>query len=94
MYAMWMETSWTVLDTELHIILTKTHRREDGKVTEKETAREARKVESSKEEKAETKGKEKVEGKKGQRLNEITEPSEEQWTGGSWEQLVRTILGC
>ena len=25
-------------------------------------------------------------GKKGQRLNEITEPTEEQWTGGSWEQ--------
>ena len=25
-------------------------------------------------------------GKKGQRLNEITEPPEEQWTGGSWEQ--------
>ena len=33
---------------------TKTHRKEDGKVTEKETAREPRKVESSKEEKAET----------------------------------------
>ena len=25
-------------------------------------------------------------GKKGQRLNEITETPEEQWTGGSWEQ--------
>ena len=25
-------------------------------------------------------------GKKGQRLNEITEPPEEQWTAGSWEQ--------
>ena len=31
---------------------TETHRKEDGKVTEKETAREPRKVESSKEEKA------------------------------------------
>ena len=39
---------------------TETHRKEDGKVTEKETAREPRKVESSKEEKAETKGQEKV----------------------------------
>ena len=52
---------------------TKSHRKEDGKETEKETAREPRKVESSKEEKTE-------------RLNEITEPPEEQWTGGSWEQ--------
>ena len=31
-------------------------------------------------------GKGKGKGKKGQRLNEITEPAEEQWTGGSWEQ--------
>ena len=31
-------------------------------------------------------GKGKGEGKKEQRLNEITEPPEEQWTGGSWEQ--------
>ena len=30
-------------------------------------------------------GKGKGKGKKGQRLNEITEPPEEQWTGGSWE---------
>ena len=44
------------------------------------------KVESAKEEKAETMGKEKAEERKGQRLNEITEPPEEQWTGGSWEQ--------
>ena len=43
---------------------TKTHRKDDGKVTEKETAREPRKVESSKEEKAETKGKEKVKERK------------------------------
>ena len=38
----------------------KIHRKEDGKETEKETAREPRKVESSKVEKAETMGKEKV----------------------------------
>ena len=31
-------------------------------------------------------GKGKSKGKKGQCLNEITEPPEEQWTGGSWEQ--------
>ena len=31
-------------------------------------------------------GKGKGRGTKGQRLNEITEPPEEQWTGGSWEQ--------
>ena len=31
-------------------------------------------------------GKGRGKGKKGQRLNEITEPPEEQWTGGSWEQ--------
>ena len=30
--------------------------------------------------------KRKGKGKKGQRLNEITEPPQEQWTGGSWEQ--------
>ena len=65
---------------------TQTHRKEDGKVTEKETAREPRKVESSKEEKGGNQGKGKGEGKKEQRLNEITEPPEEQWTGGSWEQ--------
>ena len=39
---------------------TKTQRREDGKVTEEETAREPRNLESSKREKAETKRKEKV----------------------------------
>ena len=65
---------------------TKTHRKEDGKVTENETVKEPRKVESPKEEKADTKGKEMVKGKKGQRLNEITEPPEEQWTAGSWDQ--------
>ena len=55
-------------------------------MTEKETAREPRRVTSPKEEKAETKGKEKVKERKGNVLNEITEPAEEQWTGGSWEQ--------
>ena len=43
----------------------KIHRKGDGKVTEKETAREPRRVASPKEEKAETKGKEKVEERKG-----------------------------
>ena len=43
---------------------TKTHRKDDGKVTEKETAREPRKVKKSKEEQAETKGKEKVKERK------------------------------
>ena len=43
---------------------TKIHRKEDGKETEKETARQPRKVESPKEEKAETMGKEKVEERK------------------------------
>ena len=43
---------------------TKTRRQEDGMVTEKETAREPRKVESSNEEKAETKGKEKGQERK------------------------------
>ena len=42
----------------------KTHRKEDGKVTEKETAREPRKVESSREEKAETNGKEELKERK------------------------------
>ena len=41
----------------------KTHKK-DGKVTEKETAREPREVESSKEEKAETEVKEKVKERK------------------------------
>ena len=43
MCAMWKETSRTVLDTHHP---TKIHRKEDGKETEKETAREPRKVES------------------------------------------------
>ena len=64
--------------------LKNTHRKEDGKVIEKGMAMEHRRVASPKEEKVEPKGKGK--GKKGQRLNEITEPPEEQWSGGSWEQ--------
>ena len=36
--------------------------------------------------KGETQGKGKVKGKKGQRLNELREPPEEQWASGSWEQ--------
>ena len=60
MCTMWKETSWTVLDKELHSHPIKNHRKEDGKETEMETAREPRKVESSKVEKAETMGKEKV----------------------------------
>ena len=63
----------------------KTHRKEDGKETEKETAREPRKVESSEVEKAETIGKEKVKERR-DNVSKITEPPEEQWTGGSWEQ--------
>ena len=60
MCTMWKETSWTVLDKELHSHPIKIHRKEDGKETEMETAREPRKVESSEVEKAETMGKEKV----------------------------------
>ena len=42
----------------------KTHRKEDGKVTEKETVREPRKGENSQPEKADTKSKEKVKERK------------------------------
>ena len=56
---------------------TKINRKEDGKVTEKETAREPRRVASPKEEKAEFKGKEKV-LKKSNVSQQITEPPEEQ----------------
>ena len=63
----------------------KIYSKEEGKETEKETSREPRKVESSK-----VHGKGKGKGKKGQRLNEITEPPEKQWTGGSWEQIDTT----
>ena len=33
-------------------------------------------------------GEGKGKGKKGQRVNKITEPPKEQWTGGSWEQWL------
>ena len=61
------------------------HRKKDGKVKEKEMDREHRRAASPKEEKVEPKGKAKGKGKRGQRLNEITEPPEEQWTSGFWE---------
>ena len=64
---------------------TKIHRNDDGKVTEKETAREP-KGGKFKGEEGGNHGKGKGGRKKGQRLNEITEPPEEQWTVGSWEQ--------
>ena len=64
---------------------TKIHRKEDGKETEKETTRE-HKGGKSKGGKDGNQGKGKGKRKKGQRLNEITEPPEEQWTSGSWEQ--------
>ena len=41
--------------------------------------------------KDETQGKGKVKGKKGQRLNELRKPPEEQWASGSWE-VVRAVL--
>ena len=50
------------------------HKKEDGKETEGNGKG------------AQKGGKGKGGGKKGQRLNEINEPAEEHWTGGSWEQ--------
>ena len=72
---------------------TKTHRKEDGKVTEKETTREPRKVESSKEEKAETEGKEKVEERKD---NVSTKSQNHEKSSGQVDlgSMVRTILEC
>ena len=64
MCTMWKETPWTVLVSVATHRPTKIHRNEDGKETEKETAREPRKVESSKVEKVETMGKEKVKERK------------------------------
>ena len=64
----------------------KIHRKEDGQVTEKETAKQPKRVAFLKEEKGGNQGKGKGKGKKEQRLNEIAEPPKEQWTGGSWEQ--------
>ena len=82
---MWKETSWTVLDKELHLIPErfteggwKGDRKGNGKGTQK-----GGKFKGGK---GGNHGKGKGKGKKGQRLNEITEPPEEQWTGGSWEQ--------
>ena len=57
-------TSWTMLDTKLHIN-TDSHRKQDGTVVEKETAREHRRVASPKAVKVEPKGKAKCKGKKG-----------------------------
>ena len=62
---------------------TKTLKQEDGKVTEKETAQKGGTVKGGK---GGNQGNGKGKGKKGQRFNDITEPPEEQWTGGSWEQ--------
>ena len=64
----------------------KIDRKEDGKETEKETAREPQKGGKFKGGKGGNHGEGKGKGKKGQRLNKTTEPPEEQWTGGSWEQ--------
>ena len=65
---------------------TKIHRKEDGKETEKGNGKGTQKGGKFKGGKGGNHGKGKGRGKKGQRLNEIAEPSEEQWTGGSWEQ--------
>ena len=61
MRTMWEETSWTMLDPELHITPQRFTERRTERRQKKETARQPRKVESPKEEKAETMGKEKVE---------------------------------
>ena len=70
---------------------TKIHREEDGKVIEKDMAREHRRVASPKEEKMEPMGK----ARQGERKDnvstksqnqEITEPPEEQWSSGSLVQ--------
>ena len=55
-------------------------------VEKEETAREEHKGGTPKGGKGGTQGKGKVKGKKGQRLNELREPPEEQWASGSWEQ--------
>ena len=65
---------------------TESYRKEDGRWQKKETAREHRSVASPRAEKVEPKGKVKEKRKKGQRLNELREPPEEQWASGSWEQ--------
>ena len=83
MCVMWKRN---IMDSVGHVAahhLTKTHRKEDGKATEKENGKGTGKLKGGK---GGNQGKGKGEGKKGQRLNEITEPPEEQWTGGSWEE--------
>ena len=86
MCTVWKETSWRVFDKELHIILWRfTARRMERKRKEK-TASRTQRGGKFKGGKGGNHGKGKGKGKKGQRLNEITEPPEEQWTGGSWEQ--------
>ena len=63
---------------------TKIHRKQGGKVIEKEMTKEHRRVANPKEEWVEPKGKAEVKQRK-ERLNEVTEPPEK-WTCGSWEQ--------
>ena len=63
MCAVWKKTSWTVLDTKLQTI-PRIHRKEDGKVIEKEMTREHRMVTSPKEEDLEPKGKAKAKERK------------------------------
>ena len=72
---------------------TKINRKEDGKVTEKETAREPRRVASPKEEKAEFKGKEKV-YKKRQRLtanHRTSRRAVNKWILGMLKQTLRVV---
>ena len=56
------------------------------KVAEKGDGKGTQKCGKPKAEKVEPKGKVKEKRKKGQRLNELREPPEEQWASGSWEQ--------
>ena len=83
-----------MLDTELHVIPQRFNRKEDGKVTEKETAREPRRVASPKEEKAEFKGKEKVKERKGNdphANHRTSRRAVNKWILGT---MVRPILEC
>ena len=65
---------------------TKIHRKQDGKGDRKGNGKETQKGGKFKGGKGVNHGNGKGRGEKGQRLNEITEPPEEQWTGGSLEQ--------
>ena len=66
---------------------TKIHGKEDGKVTKKKgNGKRTQKGGKFRGGKGGNHVKGKGRGKKGQRLNEITEPPKEQWTGGSREQ--------